>query len=128
MGVETVKDNLELVGAALGILGALGGFGITLAVWLWKLSQWIKGIEESKTERDEREADTVRALGAVRDAVLKLEVKLDEREKSTAKLEGTLEATRGDLKGILLDQSRVMASVEKLWATVERPRRLSDKT
>lgn len=125
--IEILRANAEWVAAALAATGALCAALITMVVWLWKLSAWIKGMETDKRARDDADKTRDELLTQVRNGLIRLEIVVREREKGTDKLEGALMLTRDDLSKTNTLLGRVVDSLKKLWETVEKPVRISDR-
>ncbi len=114
MTLDTVKDNLELLAAAAGVVGFIFSCLAGLLVWLWKLSGWVRGIETPE-ERETREKALSGSLEAIRLSMAQLTVTMAEREKDTNKIEGKLEMARDDFAKATGVLERLTASTESLW-------------
>ncbi len=143
--------NLTDLQALLGVIGAVGGFIVTCAVFLWRVSAKVHEItltqaaltKSSETARLQfahtgklirQSLDSAGArIGDLERGLAVLAASLGEREKDTTKLEAKMEQAHDDTLKVVASLAQVMGSLDSVWRTLARihpehvPRRASDR-
>lgn len=127
-----LKDNLELVIAVVGALSAIGGVLVAALLYAWKGARWAakfldrdKEIEKRDKALAERLAVAGRRFAQLADQLQKLRietagmtVKLDEREKDQARLEGKIEQNTAAMMKLAGDLREMANSTSRIWTVL----------
>lgn len=127
------KDYIEILTALIGLFSAV------IFLW-WRLSKGIGKFVASTEALGDAQKSTNEKLGKLADAytnlgnsIVRLETKLEEREKDISRLEGALEVGRKDMINVITSLQQCTSSLDAMWRTLQGlfpdkvPARMSDR-